>query len=51
MVPAGARRRTLSRPATAGSAINRRDYGLTCNQALETGGVLVGNEARNFLEI
>ncbi len=31
---------------TASGAIDRRDFGLTWNQALETGGVLVSNEIR-----
>jgi polyisoprenoid-binding protein YceI len=32
-------------------SIDRRDFGLTWNQALETGGVLVGNEIRISLEV
>lgn len=31
--------------------INRGDYGLTYNAALETGGVVVGNEINIFIEI
>jgi polyisoprenoid-binding protein YceI len=31
---------------TATTKINRKDFGLTWNQALETGGVLVGDEVR-----
>ncbi len=31
--------------------INRKDFGLTWNQALETGGVLVGEEVRITLEV
>ena len=31
--------------------IDRRDYGLTWNQALETGGVVVGNEIKISLEV
>jgi polyisoprenoid-binding protein YceI len=31
--------------------VNRRDFGLTWNQALETGGVLVGDEVRIVVEI
>lgn len=37
--------------ASATTTIDRRDYGLTWNQALETGGVLVGNEVKISLEI
>ena len=36
---------------TATASIDRRDYGLTWNQALETGGVLVGNEVRIVIEV
>jgi len=36
---------------TATTAIDRRDFGLTWNQALEAGGILVGNEVRIRLEI
>lgn len=36
---------------SAETTIDRRDFGLTWNQALETGGVLVGTEVRIFLEI
>jgi polyisoprenoid-binding protein YceI len=35
---------------TATAKIDRRDYGLTWNQALETGGILVGNEVRIVIE-
>jgi polyisoprenoid-binding protein YceI len=35
----------------ARTRIDRRDFGLTWNQALETGGVLVGNEINITLEI
>lgn len=37
--------------ASATTTIDRRDFGLTWNQALETGGVLVGNEIKIALEI
>jgi len=37
--------------ATATTKINRKDYGLTWNKALETGGVLVGDEISITLEI
>ena len=33
------------------TTVDRRDFGLTWNQALEAGGVLVGNEVRITLEI
>jgi polyisoprenoid-binding protein YceI len=40
------------RKAFSGSTtIDRRDFGLTWNQALETGGILVGNEVTIGLEI
>ena len=31
--------------------IDRRDFGLTWNQALETGGVVVGNDVKINLEV
>ncbi len=31
--------------------IDRRDFGLTWNQALETGGLLVGNDLRIHLDV
>ena len=31
--------------------VNRRDFGLTWNQALETGGVLVGEDIKITLEL
>ena len=31
--------------------LNRRDFGLTWNQALETGGALLGNKVKVVLEI
>jgi polyisoprenoid-binding protein YceI len=37
--------------ATATTRINRRDFGLTWNTALETGGVLVGDEVKITLDI
>lgn len=37
--------------ATATTKINRKDYGLTWNKALETGGVLVGDEISITLEV
>jgi len=36
---------------SAKTTIDRRDFGLTWNQALETGGVLVSNEVKISLEI
>jgi polyisoprenoid-binding protein YceI len=36
---------------SASGRIDRRHFGLTWNQALETGGVLVGNEVRISLEV
>ena len=35
----------------ATTKIDRRDFGLTWNQALETGGILVGNEIKISLEV
>jgi polyisoprenoid-binding protein YceI len=36
---------------SASTAINRKDFGLTWNGALETGGVMVGDEVRIELDI
>jgi len=36
---------------SATTQVDRRDFGLTWNQALETGGVLVGNDIRIALEV
>ena len=36
---------------SAATKINRKDYGLTWNQALETGGVVVGDEVKINLEL
>jgi polyisoprenoid-binding protein YceI len=36
---------------SATTRIDRRDFGLTWNQAVETGGVLVGNEVRISIEV
>jgi polyisoprenoid-binding protein YceI len=36
---------------SASARISRRDFGLTWNQALETGGVLVGDEVKITLEV
>jgi polyisoprenoid-binding protein YceI len=45
--PWGSERAGLS----AQTVVDRRDYGLTWNQALEAGGVLVGNDVRVTLEV
>jgi polyisoprenoid-binding protein YceI len=37
--------------ASAATTINRKDFGLVWNKALETGGVLVGDEVKITLEI
>jgi polyisoprenoid-binding protein YceI len=37
--------------AEATAAIDRRDWGLTWNQALETGGILVGNDIRIEIQV
>lgn len=39
------------RGATAETEINRKDFGLTWNKALEAGGVVVGDEVRISLEV
>lgn len=36
---------------SARTSIDRRDFGLTWNQALETGGVLVGNEIKISIDV
>ncbi len=42
---------TIRKGATATATINRKDFGLTWNAALETGGVVVGDEVNIILEI
>lgn len=42
---------TLSAGFTAQTVINRKDWNLTWNQALETGGVLVGDEVEIHIEL
>jgi polyisoprenoid-binding protein YceI len=42
---------TTSHGFTASAKINRRDWNLTWNQALETGGVLVGDEVELMIEL
>ncbi|MDG5468769.1 YceI family protein [Deltaproteobacteria bacterium IMCC39524] len=39
------------RGASASATINRKDFGLTWNKALEAGGVVVGEEVRISLEV
>ena len=39
------------RGTSAATTINRKDYGLTWNKALEAGGVVVGDEVRISLEV
>jgi polyisoprenoid-binding protein YceI len=41
----------IRKGATATATINRKDFGLNWNKALETGGVLVGEEVNIILEI
>jgi polyisoprenoid-binding protein YceI len=41
----------MRRGASAGTTINRKDFGLTWNKALETGGVVVGDEVTIVLEV
>lgn len=41
----------IRKGATATTLINRKDFGLTWNAALETGGVLVGDEVNIILEV
>jgi len=36
---------------SAGAVLDRRDFGLTWNQALEAGGVLVGHEVKIELQV
>jgi polyisoprenoid-binding protein YceI len=39
------------RGATATAEINRKDFGLTWNKAMETGGVVVGDEVKITLDV
>jgi polyisoprenoid-binding protein YceI len=41
----------MRRGASAATQINRKDFGLTWNKAIETGGVLVGDEVNIMLEV
>ena len=38
-------------PLKLSGKIDRRDFGLTWNQALETGGVVVGNDIKISIEV
>ena len=44
-------RGNIRRGASASATINRKDFGLTWNKALEAGGVVVGDEVRINLEV
>jgi polyisoprenoid-binding protein YceI len=39
------------RGATASTVINRRDFGLTWNKVLDTGGLVVGDEVNIYIEV
>lgn len=39
------------RGATATASINRRDFGLTWNKALDSGGLVVGDEVNIYIEV
>jgi polyisoprenoid-binding protein YceI len=41
----------IRKGASATTKINRKDFGLTWNKALETGGVVVGDEVQILLEV
>jgi len=41
----------VRRGASATGKINRKDYGLNWNQALETGGILVGDEVKLTIDV
>lgn len=41
----------MKRGASATTKINRKDFGLTWNKALETGGVVVGDEVKVAIEL
>jgi polyisoprenoid-binding protein YceI len=42
---------TASRGASATASLNRKDFGLTWNKALESGGVVVGDEVKLNLDV
>ena len=44
-------RANFRRGATATTKINRRDFGLIWNRALDTGGLLVGDEVSIYIEV
>jgi polyisoprenoid-binding protein YceI len=39
------------RGATATTKINRRDFGLTWNKVLDSGGLVVGDEVNIYVEV
>ena len=41
----------VRRDPSATGKINRKDYGLNWNQALETGGILVGDEVKLTIDV
>ena len=41
----------MRRGTSASTTINRKDYGLVWNQALETGGVAVGEDVNISLDV
>ena len=41
----------LRRGASATAKLNRKDFGLNWNQALETGGILVGEEVKISIDV
>ncbi len=41
----------LRRGASATGKLNRKDFGLNWNQALETGGILVGEEVKISIDV
>jgi hypothetical protein len=47
----GSREPPPPRGASASGTINRKDYGLNWNQALETGGILVGDELKLTIDV
>ncbi len=42
---------SFRRGATATTKINRKDFGLTWNKALDTGGLVVGDEVNIYIEV
>jgi polyisoprenoid-binding protein YceI len=41
----------MRRGASASTKINRKDFGMTWNKSLETGGVTIGDEIKIELEV